>query len=55
MEKKKFDLQTIREFANEIGRDPGIVLGRLQKDGIVGYDDWSMKTLRHKYKVKVNG
>ena len=55
VEKKKFDLQTIREFANEIGRDPGIVLGRLQKDGIVGYDDWSMKTLRHKYKVKVNG
>lgn len=47
----KFDLYSIREFANQIERDPGIVLGRLQNDGIIGFDDWTMKALRHKYKV----
>lgn len=35
-----------------INRDPGIVLGRLQNDGLVGFDDWTMKPIRHKYKVK---
>jgi Zn-dependent peptidase ImmA (M78 family) len=52
LEKKEFDLKSIRVFANQIERDAGIVLGRLQKDGIVGYDDWTMKPLRHKYRVK---
>ena len=47
-----FNLQSIQRFANQIERDPGIVLGRLQNDGIVSFDDWTMKTLRHKYKVK---
>lgn len=50
--KNKFDLQAIRLFADQIERDPGIVLGRLQNDGIVGFDDWTMKPLRHKYRVK---
>lgn len=48
----KFDLQAIKTFARQIQRDPGIVLGRLQNDGIIKYDDWTMKTLRHKYQVK---
>lgn len=52
LESKRYDLQAIREFANQIERDPGIVLGRLQNDGIIGFDDWTMKPLRHKYKVK---
>jgi hypothetical protein len=26
--------------------------GRLQKDEIVRYDDWTMKPLRHKYRIK---
>ncbi len=52
LKNKKYDLQSIMTFANQIERDPGIVLGRLQKDGIVGFDDWTMKPLRHKYKVK---
>jgi hypothetical protein len=39
-------------FANQIGRDAGIVLGRLQNDEIVRYDDWTMKPLRHKYRIK---
>jgi len=49
---RNFNLQSIQRFANQIERDPGIVLGRLQNDGIVSFDDWTMKTLRHKYKVK---
>ena len=37
-----FTLTKIREFADLIDRDPGIVLGRLQKDGLVRYDDWEL-------------
>ncbi|MCD8326855.1 MAG: HigA family addiction module antitoxin [Lachnospiraceae bacterium] len=51
LRENKFDLQAIQKFARQIGRDPGIVLGRLQNDGIVGFDDWTMRPLRHKYKV----
>lgn len=49
----KFDLQAIKLFADQIERDPGIVLGRLQNDGIIGTDDRAMKALRHKYKIKM--
>lgn len=52
LHKNQFDLQAIKIFANQIERDPGIVLGRLQTDGIVEYNDWTLKPLRHKYKVK---
>lgn len=48
-----FDIQAIRAFAKEINRDPGIVLGRLLNDGKVSYDDWSLKSLRHKYIIKI--
>ncbi len=50
----RFDLQSIREFANSVQRDPGIVLGRLQNDGKIEYADWALsKALRHQYKVKI--
>ena len=49
-----FTLTKIREFADLIDRDPGIVLGRLQKDELVRYDDWELNSLRHKYKVKIS-
>lgn len=49
---KIFSLATIQEFADLIDRDPGIVLGRLQNDGLVRYDDRTLQSLRHKYKVK---
>ena len=49
----RFDIQSIRRFAKRIDRDPGIVLGRLMNDGKVSYDDWSLKSLLHKYKVKI--
>ena len=52
--KNRFDIQSIRHFAHEINRDPGIVLGRLQNDKKVGFDDWSLNPLRHKYKVKTS-
>lgn len=48
----RFDLQSINNFANTINRDPGIVLGRLQNDKKVDFNDWTMKPLRHKYKVR---
>ena len=51
----KFDIYSIRRFARKINRDPGIVLGRLQKDKKVEYDDWSLNPLRHKYRVKNPG
>ncbi|MDO4266228.1 MAG: HigA family addiction module antitoxin [Eubacteriales bacterium] len=51
---KKFDLQSIRCFSEQIERDPGIVLGRLQNDGIITFDNWTTKPLRHKYKVKIS-
>ena len=49
---RRFGLNDIVRFAETINRDPGIVLGRLQNDGLVGFDDWTMKPIRHKYKVK---
>lgn len=52
LSRKRFGMQAIVSFANQIERDPGIVLGRLQNDGIIGFDDWTMAPLRHKYKVK---
>lgn len=50
---KVFSEESIRDFADSIDRDPGIVLGRLQKDGLVRYDDGNLKNLKHKYRVKV--
>ena len=49
----RFGLKDIICFAESINRDPGIVLGRLQNDGLVGFDDWTMKPIRHKYRVKM--
>lgn len=55
VEQGQFDLQSIKTFATKIDRDPGIVLGRLQNERKVDFGDWTMKSLRHKYKVKVMG
>ncbi len=48
---KRFDETSIKKFANEIKRDPGIVLGRLENDGMVEYNNPSLKSLKSKYKV----
>ena len=53
VEDGRFDIQTIKVFASSIDRDPGIVLGRLQNDKKVNYEDRMLATLRHKYKVVI--
>lgn len=53
VEMGKFGLNDIIKFAKSINRDPGIVLGRLQNDELVRFDDWTMKPIRHRYKVKL--
>lgn len=52
VESANYDLESIKDFANRINRDSGIVLGRLQNDKKVDYNDWTLKPLRHKYKVR---
>ncbi len=49
-----FDLNIICDFAKKIGRDPGIILGRLQNDGKVRYDDINLVQLKRKYRIKIN-
>ena len=51
VKRNEFNINAIRRFAEQIDRDPGIVLGRLKKDGLVDYSDWKLKPLQHKYKV----
>lgn len=46
-----FTPQVVVKFAQEIGRDPGIVVGRLQNDGKVERTDRSLASLRCQYKV----
>lgn len=49
-----FDEMSIRRFAMEINRDPGIVLGRLQNDGLVSFKENALSSkLRHRYKVSI--
>lgn len=48
---KCFSRDAIAKFARSIGRDAGIVLGRLQKDGYVRYGDPSLASLRTRYRV----
>ena len=49
-----FNEKNIREFAELIEQDPGIVLGRLMNDGIVDYTETSLsKRLRHSYKIVI--
>ena len=54
IEENRFDVQSISIFAKKIERDPGIVLGRLLNDGKVAYNDWTLTSLRHKYRVKTS-
>ena len=48
---KRYDVASIKSFAEKINRDPGIVLGRLQNDEIVGYTDKALNSLRKKYVI----
>ncbi len=49
-----YDEAAILEFAESIDRDPGIVFGRLLKDGKIKHTDASLfKSLRHSYSVVI--
>lgn len=48
-----FTVQTILAFSDKIERDPGIVVGRLQNEGLVDYNDSKLQAMKHLYKVKV--
>ncbi|HAX83658.1 MAG TPA: addiction module antidote protein, HigA family, partial [Ruminococcaceae bacterium] len=48
-----FTVQTILAFSDKIKRDPGIVVGRLQNEGLVDYSDSKLQAMKHLYKVKV--
>lgn len=53
-EHHRFDETTIREFADSIDRDPGIVLGRLMMDNKVLHTEVNLaKRLRHTYHVVI--
>ena len=53
VERGRFDMRAIKEFALSIDRDPGIVLGRLLNDKKVSYEDRALAALRHKYKIRI--
>ena len=53
IEKRDFTLESLINFANTIDRDPGIVLGRLQKDKLISYDNWKFNSLRTKYTISL--
>ena len=48
----KFDYASIKRFAEQIDRDPGIIVGRLENDRYVEHNDWTLKPLRHQYKIQ---
>ena len=43
---RRYDAVSIKRFAARINRDPGIILGRLQNDGRVGYNNKSLNSLK---------
>ena len=51
VKEKKYGVNDIKKFADDIDRDPGIVLGRLQHDKLVGYTNPQFKDIKHRYKV----
>lgn len=49
-----FDEGVIRRFSKKIGRDPGIVFGRLQNDRLIPYTHSRLgDSIRHKYNVDI--
>ncbi len=55
LKRNSFTEYSIKEFAKSIHRDPGIILGRLQKDKIIPYNHSALSNaLRHRYKIYVS-
>lgn len=48
-----FTPTAVRHFAQSINRDPGIVVGRLQKDEHVAYGNSALNALKRRYRVQI--
>lgn len=48
-----FSVQAIQNFAEKIDRDPSIIVGRLQNDKLVSYNDHELDKFQHRYKIKI--
>ena len=46
-----YDRESVLSFVQSLSIDPGIVVSRLQKDGVVRYDDIILNGLKHKYEI----
>ena len=47
-----FTMKSIKEFALSVNRNPSIILGQLERDGIIKADDKHFSSLRRKYKIE---
>ena len=47
-----FTMKSIKEFALSVNRNPSIILGQLERDGIIKTDDKRFSSLRRKYKIE---
>lgn len=52
LNKKAFDADSIKKFSEESNISPGIVVGRLQSDGIIKYS--ALNSLKDEYKVSLS-
>lgn len=52
VQQKSFSVSDIISFSKKINRDPGIVAGRLEKEGLIRYNDPRYKNLKHRYQIK---
>ena len=51
-----FTEKNIRDFADSINQDPGIIFGRLQNDGKIPFTETELAgKLRYKYKIQARG
>ncbi len=51
-EKRRYDRESIISFAESIENETGIAVARLQKDGVVRYDDEELNSLKHAFTVE---
>ena len=51
LNKGVYSEKSIKEFASQINRDPGIVVGRLQHDKLVDKEDIKLNALKRKYRI----
>lgn len=52
--KRDYGKESVISFASFIGRDPGIVVARLQRDGAVSYSDSLLNSLKRNYSLDIH-